>query len=59
MAYYSLKDPIYNNDVINKEHNLMAHAVFRRKKLSKSLFFLRSSVQVQAFIIQAEKRTSL
>ena len=55
MGYYSLKDPIHNNDVINNGCDTTAPAAF--KKHLGELHFFESSVQVQASASRMEKRT--
>lgn len=58
MGYYSLRDPIHNNDVINNGHDIMAPAAF--KKHLRELLYFKSSVQVQASTTQlGEKGQSL
>ena len=55
MGYYSLRDPIHYNDVINNGHDITALAAF--KKHLRELLYFKSSVQVQASTAQLEKRT--
>ena len=55
MGYYSPRDPIHNNDVINNGHHIMAPAAF--KKHLRELLYFKPSVQVQASTAQLEKRT--
>lgn len=54
MGYYSLRDPIHNNDVINNGHHIVAPAAF--KKHLREVLYLKPSVQVQALATQLEKR---
>lgn len=54
MGYYSLRDLIHSNDVINNGHDIMALAAF--KKHLRELLYLKSSAQAQASTSQLEKK---
>lgn len=54
MGYYSLRDPIHNNDVINNGHDIVAPAAF--KKHLRELLYFKPSVQVQTSSAQPEKK---
>ena len=59
MGYYSLRDPIHNNDVINNGHDIAALAAFKKHLRELLFFFFKSSVQLQALATHLEKRTVL
>lgn len=54
IGYYSLRDPIHNNDIINNGHNVMAHAIF--KKIFKTITFFLINGSCPALTAQLENR---
>lgn len=54
MGYYSLRDLIHNNDVINNGRDITLSAAFK-KHLRESLYF-KSLVRAQASATQLEKK---
>lgn len=54
MGYYSLRDPLHSNDVINNGHYITAPAAF--KKHLRELLYFKPSVQVRASTTQLEKK---
>ncbi len=57
MCYYSLRDAIYNNDVINNDRDITAPAAL--KKHLRELLYFKPSVQVPACATQPEKKDRL